>query len=379
MSDDRKRSLPDFPHKIGIITSKQGAVIHDFSNNLGTWGFAIKFVDSRVEGKEALYDLLQAMKTLEKQNLDVLIIMRGGGSMQSLAAFDNESVVRAIAIFPVPVIAAIGHHQDVPLAALVADQAVSTPTAAALLVGSTWEDAEKSLDANTYTIKAAYQELLHEVALTLQLRKESIAEKFAGLLRVFAKASDRIAKAVTRMRETVQFSSTNIKETHTRLANAYARTVNEAKEVLQQTPKYYAVFAHILTDNQTYLTHYFKDVSLTPSVQTSSHHLDLQWHERIKRSFTFAIQAQQPALEDDSIFKSYVNAIQQNQTSLAHCEQIITLNNPMRLLQHGYSILKNGERLVKRVEDVTIGDSIEILISDGRIKTKVLKTQKNHG
>ncbi|MBA3723688.1 MAG: exodeoxyribonuclease VII large subunit [Candidatus Levybacteria bacterium] len=315
LAEERKRPLPAFPNHIGIITSRQGAVIHDFSNNLGTWGFALKFVDSRVEGKEALFDLLQAMKTLRKQNLDVLVIMRGGGSMQSLAAFDNESVVRAIADFPVPVIAAIGHHQDVPLAALVADHAPSTPTAAAHLVSSSWDQAEKTLTASTQTIFTKYRERTHQIALTLQLRRESIAEKFSEFIKIFTQASAHIRRAITRLEETTQFHHASVASTGAHLTNGYSK-----------------------------------------ALLATQHNTDLLWHERIKRSFIVIQSAQS--------------------TTLAHCEQIITLNNPLRLLQHGYSILKNGGKLVKHTEDVTIGDSIQVLVADGIIHSKVTDTKR---
>lgn len=138
-SDERKREIPQFPKTIGVITSKQGAVIHDFLNNLGRYGFRIKMIDSRVEGEEAIKDLLSAVKAMRGQAVDVLVVMRGGGSLESFLAFNNEALVREIADFPAPVLAALGHDKDVPLLALAADKMVSTPTAAANLLGQGWQ------------------------------------------------------------------------------------------------------------------------------------------------------------------------------------------------------------------------------------------------
>ncbi|MCX6789772.1 MAG: exodeoxyribonuclease VII large subunit [Candidatus Gribaldobacteria bacterium] len=138
-ADEKKRPLPEYPQNIGVITSKQGAVIHDLLTNLGKFGFKIKMVDSRVEGQEAISDLLGAIKALRKQKIDVLVIMRGGGSLESLQAFNNETLVRAIVDFPCPVIAAIGHDKDLPLLALAADYICSTPTAAANIISKSWE------------------------------------------------------------------------------------------------------------------------------------------------------------------------------------------------------------------------------------------------
>jgi len=159
-ADERKRKLPALPRKIGVVTSKQGAVIHDFMNNLGRHGFQITFIDSRVEGSEAIPDLYQALKTLKNKDLDVIVLMRGGGSIQSLAAFDAEVIVREIASSQIPIIAAIGHHQDVPLCALAADVMVSTPTAAANLLNTSWDNTLRSLNHASQEILYRFHRIL---------------------------------------------------------------------------------------------------------------------------------------------------------------------------------------------------------------------------
>jgi exodeoxyribonuclease VII large subunit len=137
----RKRQLPEYPVRIGLITSKTGAVIHDFLNNLGKFGYQVTFVDSRVEGVLAVNEILRAIRALSTVQLDALVIVRGGGSFESLQAFNNEEVVRALSQFPFPVVCAIGHDQDVPLAQLVADYAPSTPTACTTLFNESWNKA----------------------------------------------------------------------------------------------------------------------------------------------------------------------------------------------------------------------------------------------
>lgn len=151
--DGRKRGIPFFPQKIGVITSRYGAVINDFLSNIGHYGFKIKLIDSRVEGQEAIKDLLSAIKTMSKQDIDVLVVMRGGGSLESFMAFNNEILIREITNFPVPVIAALGHDKDIPLLSLAADKMVSTPTAAAMLLNMNWDRAESRLmELQTYLL-----------------------------------------------------------------------------------------------------------------------------------------------------------------------------------------------------------------------------------
>lgn len=150
---ERKRKLPELVQRIGLITSKEGAVIHDFQSNLNKYGFKIIFINSKVEGQPALKDLLAAIQAMKKQDIEALVIIRGGGSLESLQAFNNENLVRAVVDFPVPVIAGIGHDKDVPLIALAADYIASTPTAAALIFGKSWEEAFEKIRAFTNTIK----------------------------------------------------------------------------------------------------------------------------------------------------------------------------------------------------------------------------------
>ncbi|MDD3399564.1 MAG: exodeoxyribonuclease VII large subunit [Candidatus Pacebacteria bacterium] len=158
-AEERKKPIPRYCRKIGVITSKHGAVLADFLNNLGKFGFQIQMIDSRVEGQEAVEDLLGALRTFKKKDIDVLVIIRGGGSLESLMAFNNETLVREAATFKVPLITGVGHHQDEPLITFVADASVSTPTAAANILNRPWEEALLFLERQERAILGFYQEI----------------------------------------------------------------------------------------------------------------------------------------------------------------------------------------------------------------------------
>jgi len=160
---DRELELKKYPKNIGIITSKYGAVIQDFLNNLGRYNFKIKFIDSRVEGSEAIEDLISAIKTFKKENLDCLVVMRGGGSKNSFDVFNNETVIREIIDFPCSVISGLGHHEDEPLFALASDYSVSTPTAAAELLNSSWDKIIYELKNQEQYIFEKYKDLLTNI------------------------------------------------------------------------------------------------------------------------------------------------------------------------------------------------------------------------
>ena len=161
---EKKRPLPEYPQKIGVITSKQGAVLADFLNNIGKFGFKITMIDSRVEGQEAVGELLASIKTFRKKDIDVLVIIRGGGSMESLMPFNNELLVREVATFPVPVIAGIGHDKDAPLVAMAADFSESTPTACANLLNESWEKLLLFLERCERNVIMRYEAILGEYA-----------------------------------------------------------------------------------------------------------------------------------------------------------------------------------------------------------------------
>ena len=131
---ERKRPLPKFPRRIGVVTSKHGAAIHDIIRTIQRrMPTPILIADAAVQGASAPHQLVQGMAMVVRAGVDVLIIGRGGGAATDLTAFNHERVVRTIARCPVPVISAVGHEQDLSLADLAADARASTPTAAAEL------------------------------------------------------------------------------------------------------------------------------------------------------------------------------------------------------------------------------------------------------
>lgn len=158
----RKRELPEFVLRIGIITSRTGAVIDDFRRNLAKLGFSVQLCDVRVEGIQAVRQIISAIKQFQKQNIDVLVVMRGGGSLEDLQPFNSELVARAIFSSNMPTIVAIGHDRDVPIAQMVADIAPSTPTAAAMTINNTWARLTQELPAYTQTLVHVFERALDQ-------------------------------------------------------------------------------------------------------------------------------------------------------------------------------------------------------------------------
>ena len=132
----RKRHLPKFPGTIGLITSPSGSVIHDVTTVLNRRYPIVKviLVPSMVQGRDAAPDVIRSIKMLNNETkADVIIIARGGGSLEDLSAFNEESLARAIYVSRIPIISGIGHETDFTIADFVADLRAPTPSAAAEL------------------------------------------------------------------------------------------------------------------------------------------------------------------------------------------------------------------------------------------------------
>ena len=140
---ERKRPLPVFPESIGIVTSLQGAVLHDMLQILRRRapGLRIFVRGVRVQGIGAENEIADAIRAFGAENkVDLLVIARGGGSLEDLWAFNEEAVARALAACPMPTISAVGHETDFTIADFVADLRAPTPSAAAELLTRDWSD-----------------------------------------------------------------------------------------------------------------------------------------------------------------------------------------------------------------------------------------------
>lgn len=196
----RKRTLPNFISNVGVITSKDGVVIHDFLNNLKPLDIKVNFMNARVEGKEAVEQLIHAIGWFNRKmpDVDVIVLIRGGGSLESMQAFNNEILCREIFASKIPVIAGIGHDVDVPIACMVADVSVSTPTAAAGIINSSWDLLLFDLPVLKDRITQGYEAVLREVNNRAQ---NFVAEMVGQIRSVFANfevLSDRIIKDAVR-------------------------------------------------------------------------------------------------------------------------------------------------------------------------------------
>ncbi|WP_327571912.1 exodeoxyribonuclease VII large subunit [Roseateles sp.] len=186
-----KRALPVHPRRIGVITSAAGAALHDVLTALARRAPHVEVVvyPSPVQGAEAPPALVQALRTANaRAEVDVLLLVRGGGSLEDLWAFNDERVVRAVASSTLPVVCGVGHETDVSLCDLAADLRAPTPTAAAEL-------AAPARDALLQQLAA----LERGLALRLDHRLQSLGQRLDRLALRLARPSDALARQRRRL------------------------------------------------------------------------------------------------------------------------------------------------------------------------------------
>ncbi len=193
---ERKRPLPRFPRRIGFVTSPTGAAIRDFLEAVrARWqGVHVLVIPARVQGEGAAQDIARGIELANRVQppLDVLIVGRGGGSLEDLWCFNEELVVRAIHGSRIPVVSAVGHEIDVTLPDLVADARALTPTDAARHVVPSADEVRRWLDSVGQSMEAR---LLHRLRLA-RSRLESLTAR-----RVLRRPLDRIHELARRVDE----------------------------------------------------------------------------------------------------------------------------------------------------------------------------------
>lgn len=190
---ERKRALPRFPEHIAFITSPQGAAYSDFLKVLKgrIGGLTISFIPSQVQGEDAVDQLLRALEIANTDiaDLDAIVMVRGGGSLEDLQAFNDEKLVRSVAASRTPTIVGIGHEKDTTLAELAADLRASTPSNAAELLVRSREEMESS-------VLALSESLTNTIRQHIQRQRSSVERNIHIL-------STATRRAVTEAQQTI--------------------------------------------------------------------------------------------------------------------------------------------------------------------------------
>ena len=198
-----KRPLPFLPRKVGIVTSPTGAAIRDLLSIIHrrNAGISVYVVPAIVQGQEGIASICQSLEVLYQHDMDVIIVGRGGGSLEELWCFNEEAVVRKIAASPVPIISAVGHETDVTLADFAADVRAATPSMAAEVAVPEKKQLEEVLSLRQRTLEQRFSSLLlHKKQYLEHLASHRLLQKPELLLQdrqqLLDETNEKLEKAI---------------------------------------------------------------------------------------------------------------------------------------------------------------------------------------
>ena len=278
-NQDHKRRLPRFPDRIAVVTSASGAVIHDImvTANRRFPHAEIDLYPAQVQGDTAADSLVRAMHQIAEQGdkYDVMIIGRGGGSLEDLWPFNEEEVVRQIYAMPMPVISSVGHETDTTLCDLVADARAATPTAAAEYATPNLVDELAGIQQLRSRLFSSMQAIIREKRDRLNRVKNSV------IMREPTRLYDQQIETVDRLKDSLHNSMQNMvdhsKQSYLLLKQRlFSASPDKQMQQMQQQERF---LAKRLADN---MHHYLKDKrnSFSKTVQQLDDYSPLKTLER---------------------------------------------------------------------------------------------------
>ncbi len=219
-AEEHKQALPQFPARVGLICGKSSSAYHDVIAELGErWGATVTVVPARVQGAYAKREVMAALRHLnrqvseEGQRVEVIILARGGGSLEELQAFDSEEVVREVFASRIPVISAIGHEDHWTLCDFVADRRAKTPTKAAQLAVP---DRQELLE----WLKGAERQIQRSFRLKLDQGEAQLEDYQEELLRIIQARLDKASADLAQSQQQLgQAIKSRLKQTSEKLDN----------------------------------------------------------------------------------------------------------------------------------------------------------------
>jgi len=348
----RKRRLPFVPRAIGVATSASGAAFHDIRKVIDRRfpNVTLYLASCKVQGAGAAEDIVRAIQWLNHHGRsDVLIIGRGGGSREDLAAFDEEIVARAILASQIPIVSAVGHEIDVSVADLVADRRAATPSHAAELVVP--ERAEL-----LHRITKLHERLLWSTRRDLKRRREQVRrisvrspqDRIAESRLRTDELSERLQQAVLRdllaRKQLVQVAQARLRHPSQRIAEARARA--EALEALLQQ----AMLREVLGRKQL--------------VQVARAKL------RDPRERIAEARARVAELEQQLTRAAMWDLANRKQRVRIDAGRLNALS-PLAVLSRGYSLTLKDGRAVRDASTLSPGDRVELRFARGRAQATI--------
>jgi len=307
----RKKPIPAFPHSIAVVTSPTGAAIQDILNimNRRARSVEVTVVPTIVQGAQAAPQICQAFEAALKLKPDVIIIGRGGGSMEDMWCFNDERLARLIAASSVPVISAVGHEIDFTICDFVADLRAPTPSAAAELVSKNTAD------------------IISRISLFERSLKNSMLKYFSNQKQKLFFYSRQLVDPKKRLMDLVQRND----ELAIRLEQAIVSKIEHTRKDIEILKSRLVTPAQVITQFKTQLQNLY-----------------LQLVHNIENKLT------------------------QSRYTLERLKDVAHTLSPMQVVDRGYSIATKKHKVIKVIADVKKDDLIQIKVSDGDIEARVI-------
>ena len=316
-----KKPIPQFPKKIAILTSESGAVIQDIQTTVARRFPIVQLVlyPTVVQGVHAVNSILKNLDLVEQEDYDVVIIGRGGGSIEDLWAFNEEPVVRRVAELSIPVISSVGHETDTTLIDFVSDMRAATPTAAAEIATPVLMEIHQQLrNLQTRLEQALSRQLQIKRERMQALANASIFQNPERIYQVYQQRVDQLEMRLQQiMQQSVQHKRQQlVKNQHRLELGSPSRRVQTEKQALQYLAK------------------------------------------RLE-------QAQGQLMKDKK--QQFQRAIQQ-----------LDLLSPLKIMNRGYGILQQEETIIKSVDQLEVEQELTIQLVDGTVRSKVTSVEKGN-
>lgn len=312
-----KKDIPLYPFKIGVLSAKEGAATQDVITTITRrWPVCeIHFYPTFVQGDSASDDIVSNLLRADKEGYDVILLVRGGGSIEDLWAFNKEDVVRCVYNLNTPIITGVGHETDTTLVDYASDKRAPTPTAAAELATPNIVEVKAS-------IKKMETYILSSMERIARLKKQQFErlKSHPYITDPHLKIHDKRHQLALLTRDLWQFTE-----------NYKALKLNY--QLLRD--KYLLSGRHLVTKQQNQLENYEKSMRVAVSSL---------YHDK--------------------------------RVALTNTVSLLDAYSPLKLLQKGYTLTYSNDKMIKRVKDLRESDELTIRYLDGKVMAKVMKVEE---
>ena len=361
-AQEHKKPIPKFVKQVGIITSPSGAALQDILHILNRRDPSLQIViyPTLVQGKEATQDIIDTIKLAnQRKECDVLIVGRGGGSLEDLWCFNEEAVAYAIYQSELPIISAVGHETDVTIADFVADLRAPTPSAAAELVSRDQQEMVRQLQHHLNTVNLAFDRLWVEKLsrfqhLNLRLNAQSPAKQLELLHFKLTQIFDRLQG---RLEQSLKLKEQKIAQLFLRVQAKHPSRQLEMQKLhlkQQETQLYKQIeqLFHIKVQQFSLVKQHLDNSALPHRINRQNQHLQ-QFFQQLSYIIEKRLTKQQQGFH-------------------ALCTKLDGLS-PLKILGRGYSITQNDQQhVITNTKQIAKGDRITTQLADGQILSEVI-------